>query len=204
MRRIFAGAITIGVVSLMAWVGLRGPVTSSGLVLGKAGGFRVESNSSFDKATSLDPSGFQDASDRIEGLLASARDGDVDGYLSALGGSLRSRLEREAGEHGRAAFAARLRKAGRARMSHAIFAPEPALENRDAVRITVESTFADRLERQTYHLERVGNVWLAVAVEAARERIPRNLPGSLASFEEPEGIPVPLKKTSGATGTKGN
>jgi hypothetical protein len=62
--------------------------------------------------------------------------------------------------------------------------------------ITVESIFADRIERQTYQLARREGAWLVTDVETARDRMPKNPLGSLATFREPEGIPVSSDETT--------
>ena len=71
-----------------------------------------------------------------------------------------------------------------------IFAPEPDGDRLDAARITVESTFADRIERQTFRLEQAASGWLVTEIETAREHVPKTPLGSLATYEEPEGPPV--------------
>ena len=114
----------------------------------------------------------------------------MEAYLEAFGGSLRARLEHEAKELGWAAFSARLRRAGQVKTSHAIFAAEPDGPGVDAARITVETAYRDRLERQTYRLERADGTWLVTEVETARDVVPKNPLGSLATYEEPEGVPV--------------
>jgi hypothetical protein len=142
------------------------------------------------KDSTFDPR-FQGASDRIESLLDAARRGEVADYLAAFGGSLRARVERQAEERGRAAFAGDLRRTARARKSHAVFAPEPDSEAAGTTRILVESIFTDHVERQTYHLVHGDAGWLVTEVELTRNRIPKNPLGSLATFAEPEGVPVP-------------
>jgi hypothetical protein len=180
MRRTVAGLLTAIIMGLVLWSGLaRSPSPSQPATDPGIRDSRLPNSGGFDGAAS-----------RIEALLASARQGDVAAYLSAFGGPLRARLDREAGEHGSGAFALGLRRAGLARKSHAIFAPEPDGDREGAARITVELTFADRLERQTFRLERGGAGWLIIEVETARERVPINALGSPASFHEPEGIPV--------------
>jgi hypothetical protein len=140
--------------------------------------------------------------DRIEALLDSAQRGDVAGYLAAFDGPLRARLEREAGERGRTAFAAELRRAAEARKSHATFAPVPDGEGGGTARITVESTFADRIERRVYRLVRGDGGWLITDVDAAGDRIPKNPLGSLATFQEPEGVPVVTDERGAGGGDK--
>jgi hypothetical protein len=173
------------IMALAFWSGLTRSPFSDHPAADRENSARLTPNSSRDSADA-----FADATACVEGLLMSARDGDLSAYLAAFGGPLRARLEREADERGRADFASQLRRAGLARTGHAIFAPEPVGDRAGAVRITVESAFADRLECQTFHLERGGTGWLVTEVDAARERVPQNALGSLAKFEEPEGIPV--------------
>ena len=60
-----------------------------------------------------------------------------------------------------------------ARKSHAIFAPEPDGDRPRRCRITVESTFADRIERQTFRLEHAASGWLVTEIETAREHVPK-------------------------------
>jgi hypothetical protein len=114
----------------------------------------------------------------------------VAAYLASFDGPLRNRLEQQADERGRGAFATELRRAARARKSHAVFAPVPDGEDPATAWITVESIFPDRIERQTYRLARRDAAWLVTDVETARDRVPKNPLGSLASFHEPEGVPV--------------
>ena len=184
MRRAIAGLLTTIIMGSMLWIGLgRSPSSSQPAT-------SSSTDSKFEYSRFQDRIRLEGATDRIEGLLASARAGDTVSYLGAFGGPLRARLEREADELGRDAFAARLRRAGLARKSHAIFAPEPDGDRSGAARITVESTFADRLERQTFRLERAAGGWLITEIETARERVPKNALGSLATYDEPEGTPV--------------
>jgi hypothetical protein len=179
MKRILAGLLTAIIMGVIVWTGL-GPSASKSHRTTNS-----EVDSRFQEQVRL-----QGATDHIEGLLASARAGDAASYLSSFGGPLRARLERDADERGRAAFALSLRRAGLARKSHALFDPEPEGERQGAARITVESTYADRLERQTFHLERAAGGWVVTEVETAREHVPKNPLGSLATYEAPEGIPV--------------
>ena len=100
--------------------------------------------------------GRTDAPDPAEARLGSAaRDawrGDVAGYLDASPGRSASGSSARWTSAGRDAFAADLRRAARSRKSHAVFAVEP--EGDDAARITVETVYPDRNERQTYRLDR--------------------------------------------------
>jgi hypothetical protein len=180
MKRNLAGLFTTIVMGLMIWTGLnRSPSSTPSATDSEAD--PKSQDPRFQDLGFQNRAGLQGAADRIEGLLASARDGNAASYLGAFGGPLRARLEREADERGRDAFALLLRRAGEARRSHAIFAPEPAGDRTDAARITVESTFADRLERQTFRLERAKGGWLVTEIETARQQVPKNSPGSLAT-----------------------
>jgi hypothetical protein len=166
----------------MLWLGLRRP--------GPAGsGAPSPSDEAGSRAgrSSPDTTG---ASERIEALLAAAGRGDVDAYLASFTGPIRDRLARQANERGRAAFAEELRRAARARKSHATFEPDPDGDGPVAARVTVESTFADRIERQTFRLVRGTSGWVIDGVESARDHSPRNALGTLATYREPEGPPV--------------
>ncbi len=131
------------------------------------------------------------AAERVEGLLADAGRGDVAAYLAAFRGPVRVRLEQQADERGRSAFADELRRTARARKGHATFEPEPDGDDTGAVRVTVESTFADHVERQTFRLVRDQVGWVIADVETARDHVPRDAPGSTADYNQPEGPPVP-------------
>ena len=133
---------------------------------------------------------FGGATRAIESLLADAERGDVDAYLTAFSGPIRDRLTRQAEERGRPAFGEELRRTARARKSHAVFEPEPDGGGPDKARVALESTFADRIERQTFRLARVASGWVITDVETARDHVPRNALGSAASYEAPEGPPV--------------
>ncbi|MHB1562446.1 MAG: hypothetical protein ACYC61_33815 [Isosphaeraceae bacterium] len=135
------------------------------------------------------------AAERVEKLLADAAGGNIEAYLAAFSGSARARLEQQAGERGRSALADELRRTARARKSHATFEPEPEPDRTGAsaggARITVESTFTDHVERQTFRLVREGSGWSIADVETARDHVSPNIPGATATYQEPEGPPVP-------------
>ena len=169
MKRIVAGALTVALMGGLLWSGLRRP---SGPIGPSPGQSNVP-----------DP-----VEARLNSLLDDAWRGDVSSYLDGFTGPLRERLGREVNERGRDAFAADLRGAARSRRSHAIFAVEP--EGEDAARITVETVYPDRNERQTYHLAREGGKWLVSDVETVRSQVPKARFGTAASYQEPEGVPV--------------
>jgi hypothetical protein len=187
MKRALAALLACIIMSSMLWTGLR-----------RSG--RIDADSSAKRAHVDSPDGrlsseLNGVSDQIETLLEAARRGDLASYLGSFDGLLRSRLERQADERGRSAFAADLRQTAGARMSHAVFAPEPDRSSPGCAYIVVESSFADRIERQTYRLLRSDPGWRIIEVELASERLPEKKPGSLATFQEPEGVPVAADST---------
>jgi hypothetical protein len=184
MKRLVAGLVTTFVMALVTWTALSQSRSS------KYTAKPTESASSSRDFELQNLAQFKGATACIEGLIASARAGDAVSYLTTFGGALRDRLTHEADEIGRDAFALRLRRASRARKSHAVFAPEPAGDRPDAVRITVESTFTDRIERQTFCLEYAASGWKVTEIDTVREHVPRTPLGSLATYDEPEGPPV--------------
>ncbi len=141
------------------------------------------------------------ASERVEDLLAAAARGDVDAYLAAFSGPARARLQQQADERGRSALADELRRTARARKSHATFEPEPDESGAagSGARVTVEAAFADHVERQTFRLVREGPGWSIADVETARDHVPPNIPGATATYQEPEGPPVPLAVDASAS-----
>jgi hypothetical protein len=169
-RRILAGVLTVAVLGLILAIGARRPST------GPVGA----------RAAAIDPAGTPEA--RLRKFIEDAQAGDVDGYLDAYAGPLRSRIAREADEAGRPAFAAALRRASEARKGHALYSPEP--DGPDAVRIAVESVYPDRNERQVYRLERGPDGWRITGVESVRGRVPAARFGAPATYTEPEGVPV--------------
>ena len=192
MRRLLATICALGLMGMMLRAGLRGPASTAQAVP-EIGPFAAADRS---------PIELGGVADRIEALLDCARRGDVSGYLSSYSGPLRTRLNHQVDEVGRAAFAEELRRTARARKGHAIFEPEPDGDAPHSARIVVESTFADRIERQTFRLVRDGSSWVIRDVETARDHLPPKPLGSLASFEEPEGVPVPVRaRDSGKVGT---
>lgn len=178
MKRWVAGALTVALMSGLLWEGVRRPlaVKATGAADGPAG------------AAGTDATGSSPAEARVLGLIASAASGDVPAYLDAFSGALRQRLGREIGERGIDAFADDLRAAARARKGHAVFAAE--FEGDDAARVTVETVYPDRNERQTYLVERRGGTWLVADVETVRSHQPGAKFGTPAGYVAPEGVPV--------------
>jgi hypothetical protein len=169
MKRIVAGVLTVALMGGLLWSGLRRPA-------GQAG-------QGASRANEPDP-----VEARLNALLDDAWRGDVSSYLDCFSGPIRERLGREVNERGRETFAADLRRAARSRKSHAVFSVEP--EGDGAARITVETVYPDRNERQTYHLTRESGGWLVDDVETVRSQVPRARFGTVASYQEPEGVPV--------------
>jgi hypothetical protein len=179
MKRLLAGLLTVALMVVLLRLGMSNP--------GPGGGSSLPSNEA------VEPTGGPES--RVRALLADASAGDVAAYLAAFGPKLRARLEREADEKGRGAFAQSLRDAAGARKSHAVFAPEG--DGPDASTVVVESVYPDRNERQTYRLERADGGWLVAGVETVRAHRPPAKFGAPASYREPEGPPVPVEPPTG-------
>ncbi len=183
MKRAMAAVGAVLVMAGMLWLGVsRSGLTDSGV----AAPSPRESVSDARPAETL-----AGATERIETLLADAGRGDVDAYLAAFRGPIHERLAQQADERGRSRFGQQLRSTALSRKSHAIFEAEPDGELR--ARVTVESTFADRIERQTFRLVREEPGWLIDEIDMARDRLPRDAIGALATYQEPEGQPVPAR-----------
>jgi hypothetical protein len=174
MKRALAGILTVALMGLLLWSGMRPERQAPGTDPGPS---REEPE---------DP--HAGAEERLRGLLERARAGDVPGYLGSFSGELRQRLEREVAEKGRGTFSEELRRAAGARKSHAVFAPEP--DGPDAARIVVESVYPDRNESQAYRLERGPDGWRVAEVETVRGHAPKARFGTPATYQEPEGVPV--------------
>jgi hypothetical protein len=176
MKRFTAAVLTVALMGLLLWSGLRrGPSTTSS-----------STSTSVASSSRTDEGGPVEAA--IRALLESGRRGDVAAYLGAFTGALHNRLAREVDERGREAFADDLCRAARARKSHAVFAVEP--EGSSWARVTVESVYADRNERQTYRMEQTEGVWRVSEVESVRSHQPRARFGAPAVYIAPEGVPV--------------
>jgi hypothetical protein len=180
MKRILAGVLTVVLMGGLLWLGRNRPERGT-----ESGTGTDITTSTTSRSNTPDP-----AEVRLAALLDCAARGDVAGYLDCFGDPLRQRLRREADERGRDTFAADLKRAARSRKSHAIFAVEP--EGPAAARITVETVYPDRNERQTYHLtqETPAAGWLVTDVEIVRSQVPKARYGTQATYQEPEGVPV--------------
>lgn len=190
MKRIVSAISAVAVMGAVLWLGR-----------GRTGSTVTPAPAALPGGTSNpDLSG---ASERVESLLAVAARGDFEAYLAAFSGPARARLQQQADERGRSVLADELRRAARARRSHATFEPEPEPEESGIAaaraRVTVESTFSDHVERQTFQLVREGLGWSIADVETARDHVPPNLPGAAATYQEPEGPPVPLSAEATAS-----
>ncbi|WP_422923567.1 hypothetical protein [Singulisphaera sp. PoT] len=175
-KRLAAGALTVVLMGILAWSGLRRPAPETAPDVANP-------------ADASAPTATNPADDRIRSLLDSARKGDVTSYLASFDGPIRQRLEREVEERGREAFADSLRDASKARKSHAIFSAVP--EGAEAARVTVETVYPDRNERQTYRVEQRPEGWLVTDVETIRGHEPKAKYGTPANYQEPEAAPVP-------------
>ena len=135
MKRIIAGLLTVALMGVLLWSGRNRPAAPAGSEPNRAG------------SNAPDP-----AEVRLGSLLESAWNGDVAGYLDCFGGPLRERLEREVSERGRDVFAADLKRGAVAQEPRHLRASSPKATA--AARITVETVYPDRNERQTYRLAR--------------------------------------------------
>jgi hypothetical protein len=183
MRRLAAALVTIALMGLLLWTGVRRPGRSP-----EPEATRPEARGNLAEG----------AESRIDALLESAWNGDVAAYLTSFGGPIRQRLERSIEERGRAAFADDLRRAARSRKSHAVFAVEP--EGADTARVAVETVYPDRNERQTFRLDRGADGWLVTEVDTIRSQVPKARYGAPATYQEPEGAPVPAGGLTVETG----
>lgn len=169
MKRILPGLLTIVVMGVVSWAGLRPHPRREGL-----------------QSTEIELSDPAEA--RVHSLLQSARDGDVAAYVDAFDQPIRARIEREIDEQGATAFAAALRQAAQSRKSRAVFAP--VREGDDVASVVVETVYVDHNERQTYRLGRKPEGWLITGVTTVRGQQPPSRFGATATFQEPEGVPV--------------
>lgn len=175
MRAIVAGILTAAILAAMLVLGSRGPVETA----------PPDGPRSVDAPGGV---GASPAEEAVRGLLKSGEEGDVAGYLAAFAGPLNARLSREVDQRGREAFADDLRRAAMARKSHAVFAAEP--DGDLAARVTVESVYPDRNERQTYRVERTDDGWRVVEVATVMGYRPSAKFGAPASGSLPEVAPA--------------
>ncbi len=184
MRRFVAGLFTAIVMALMIWTALshtRSP---------KAAGEVTAASSRFEDSRLQNSAQFTGATACIEGLLASARAGDVVAYLATFGGSLQDRLTREVEEIGRDAFAVRLRRAGHG--------PQEPRDFRGGARGRPPRYGPGHGRVGVCRPDRAPDVppgscprgWVVTGIDTAREHVSRTPLGSLATYDEPEGPPV--------------
>jgi len=102
----------------------------------------------------------------IWAMVQACREGDSRRYLDCFAGKLRERLEKVAQEQGDHAFSTSLRQMIAPVKGITVF--EPKKDGQGDWRIVAEFVFADRTERQTFHVRQVGGVWKIVSIEAAR------------------------------------
>ena len=99
----------------------------------------------------------QDPQDAIYAMLAAARAGDVQAYLSNFTGDLRASLAQTQAESGQNGFANYLVQSNAAIKGVAVSDPEMIGEREAKVR--VEYVYQDRNEVQLAYLEKSGAVW---------------------------------------------
>jgi len=102
----------------------------------------------------------------IWSLARSCREGDVGAYLNCFGSPLREWLERVAREQGDEKFRAYLKQLVAPLKGIAVF--EPKRDAQGNWRVVAEFVFADRTERQTFLVRKVGNGWKIVGVESSK------------------------------------
>ncbi|MFA0761813.1 MAG: hypothetical protein HZLCBSQH_001923 [Candidatus Fervidibacterota bacterium] len=102
----------------------------------------------------------------IWAMVRACREGDSRRYLDCFAGKLRERLEKVAQEQGDHAFSTSLWQMIAPVKGITVF--EPKKDGQGDWRIVAEFVFADRTERQTFHVRQVGGVWKIVSIEAAR------------------------------------
>jgi hypothetical protein len=157
MKRIFAGLITIGLLALT-------------LVLSR-------------RPNAPPESGAENSPEKcIERMFTLAEEGNVAGYLDCFTGEERRRLERELGEQTVEAFAQSLQDAVQELKAHVVFAPEEKEPNQ--VQVTVERVYANRTERQQFHLVQKENDWRVFRIESAQAYQPE-VPYGTPVFEMP-------------------
>jgi hypothetical protein len=103
----------------------------------------------------------------LERMFRAAGEGDVDAYLDCFAGRERARLERELAGQSRDRFAQSLRGAVAALKGRAVLADGGQGPGATQAVRTVDRVYANRTERQTYHLERVAGCWRITEVRAA-------------------------------------
>jgi hypothetical protein len=169
MKRVLPALLSLALMGIVAWNGLRRHSEREGL-----------------ESQNLELA--DTAEGRVHSLLRIAREGDIAAYVAAFDETLRARIEREIGEKGKDAFVAALRRSAQSRKSRAVFAA--VQEGDDVASVIVESVYLDHNERQTYRLSRKSGGWLVADVTAVRGQQPPSQFGAPATFEMPEGVPV--------------
>ncbi len=160
MKRIVAGVITIVLLALVVWFGMR----------------RTSSDTEETKST---PEAC------IDRMFAAAERGEVDAYLDCFTGPERDRIERELAEQPRDVFARSLIETVESLKGWAVFeAPSKAANTDEIAWLTVERIYANRMERQTYHLICESGVWRIHSIRTAEAKQP-DLPYGTPVFELP-------------------
>jgi hypothetical protein len=186
MRSAIAAAATLAILGLLAYRALRvGPSVPEKSVVVASGEPGVE----------------HPAAACVGRLLDAGKAGDVEAYLEVFGGPLRERLERERREQGDAALSRSLVKSALARKGHARYAPEA--DGPGVFRVLVESVYSEFNECQTYRVEESGGRWKVTGVDRVRSLVPVSRYGEAATFEGPEGVPVPADdRAPASTGSR--
>ena len=167
MKSILAGTLTAVFLTLMVYLGMRGPVREP------------------DSPAPVEEAGPHPAEETVRNLIRFGDEGDVENYLESFVGRLRADLEREVMEKGRESFADELIRASSARKSHVVYTAEP--ENQKSARVVFEAVHADRNERQTYRVVRSSDdTWRISGVSEVKGRQPSSKFGAEVAPVEPD------------------
>jgi len=120
----------------------------------------------------------------IKRMFNAAKQGDVETYLDCFTGSERERLERELAGQPKEAFARSLVEAVESLKGRADFEGDADGDSKSSW--IVDRVYANRIERQTYHLVRESNVWRIHSVETATSFQP-DKPYGTPVYELPSG-----------------
>lgn len=99
-------------------------------------------------------------------MIEACREGDIESYLSCFSDNWRKRLEQVAKELGEEKLRTNLRQMVAPIKNIAVWAPEQSPLGDWGV--TVEFVFADRKERQTFSVKKIGGEWKIVDIETTQ------------------------------------
>ena len=106
----------------------------------------------------------------VRRVFESGSQGDVDGYLEQFTGGLRSRLDEEVRQRGRAGFARHLKETVGSLKGWVSFPAEFSASGEAQIRL--ERVYADYNEQQVFRLRQVGGRWKISELGASRTHVP--------------------------------